>query len=122
MAKKSTTSVVNAKPDELKEVRESFTRIIDLWEKDFERYKDDTKFMSGAHWPEKVRKQRDGDDRLSLVVDKLQQYKKQVVNNSRQNRPQIKVRPVAGGANVETAEIFDGLPAHSGAQQRRYGL
>lgn len=103
-----------AKPpvDELKDIRDRFEKIADLWKKDRERYKADIKFLAGEHWPAATKHQRDGDERLSLVIDKLSQYQHQVVNDSRQNRPQIKVRPVDSNADIETAEIYDGLVRH----------
>lgn len=111
MAKKS-RSVVDAKPDELKDVRERFNKIADLWDKDRERYKSDSEFSFGNHWPEAVKRKRDADERLSLVVDKLDQYLHQVINTSRQNRPQIVVRPIDSDADIATAETFDGLCRH----------
>lgn len=109
MAKKP-KSALNA-VDELKPIRERFEKIAELREKDFKRYRDDIHFLLIDHWPADVRSQRDQDKRLTLQVDKLLQYQHQVVNDSRMNRPQIKVTPISGGAK-ETAEVFDGLIRH----------
>lgn len=110
MAKKRT--VLIDKVDDLAPVRERFEKIAELWAADRKRYKEDIKFMAGEHWPADIKAQRDKDGRLTLVVDKLSQYQHQVVNDSRQNRPQIKVRPVDSRADIKTAEIFDGLMRH----------
>jgi hypothetical protein len=45
-------------------------------------------------------------------MDKIGQYIRQIVNDGRQNRPSIKVRPVDSGADVPTAEVFQGLVRH----------
>jgi hypothetical protein len=106
------TSVLASKPDKTKGAREAFARISELWEKDRERYRADTKFFYVDHWPDQDRMKRDADNRLTLSIDKLSQYVHQVINESRQNRPTIKVRPVDSGSDVQTAEIFDGLCRH----------
>lgn len=111
MARK-TRSAVDQKPDEIAPIRDLFNRIAALWDDDFERYKSDVEFSFGDHWPDNVKRQRDNDQRLSLVVDKLDQYVRQVVNSGRQNRPQIVVRPVDSDADIATAETFDGLCRH----------
>ena len=111
MAKKA-KSVIEPKVDELAEVRKTFEHIAELNAKDRERYKADTHFLYVDHWPADVRARRNAEERLSLNVDKLSQYMHQVVNESRQNRPQIKVRPIDNDADIETAEIYDGLCRH----------
>jgi hypothetical protein len=101
-----------AKADPLHEHREAFKSFQDAWADDRKRYVADIKFSAGEQWDLNDVKAREKDGRPALVVDKLNQYVKQVVNDSRQNRPGIKVRPVDSGADVETAEIFQGLIRH----------
>lgn len=105
-----------AKPkDEFATLRERFTRVADMWNDDRKRYKDDMHFLHVDHWPPGVRLQRESDltnPRLCLEIDQLSQYQRQVINDSRQNRPQIKVRPVDSFADIETAKIYDGLCRH----------
>lgn len=113
MAKaKKTEEKAEAKADPLHEHREAFARFKDAWSDDRKRYVEDMRFAAGDQWDEKDKKARDDDGRPCLVVDKLNQYVKQVVNDSRQNRPGIKVRPVDSGADPETAEIYQGLIRH----------
>jgi hypothetical protein len=50
--------------------------------------------------------------RPCLVVDKVNQYKNQIVNNMRQNRAGIKVRPVDDYADIEVAEVLQGIVRH----------
>lgn len=63
----------------------------------------------GDQWPAKVRKQREAEGRPVLTLNKLNAFIKQVVNDSRQNKPAITVVPVDGGADVDTAEVIGGL-------------
>ena len=71
---------------------------------------EDLKFARlGEQWPDQIRKQRELDGRPILTINKLPAFIRQVVNDSRQNRPQIKVKPVDDKADVDTARIYEGL-------------
>jgi len=73
-------------------------------------YKEDTLFVRAREqWPENIRKQREADGRPCLTIDKLGPVIRQVVNDSRQNKPSIKVHPVDSEGDPETAEIINGL-------------
>lgn len=98
--------------DPLHEARERYDRAKDAWSADRKRYIDDVKFAAGEQWPETIRTEREGDGRPVLVVDKCGQYIRQVVNDSRQARPSIKIRPVDSQADIETADIMQGLCRH----------
>lgn len=50
--------------------------------------------------------------RPCLTINKLPQHVKQVTNDQRQNRPSGKVIPADDKADVELAEIFDGIVRH----------
>lgn len=72
-------------------------------------------FRNLEQWDQATKNERLNDTegpRPCLVVDKLNQHVQQVVNDQRQNRPQIKVRPVDDKADPETAKIYDGLIRH----------
>lgn len=97
---------------EIADIRKRYERAEDYWAADRKAALEDLEFRAGAHWPEKVRAAREKDERPCLVLDKLSQYVRQIVNDGRQNRPSIKVRPVDGGADVQTAEVFQGLIRH----------
>lgn len=83
--------------------------------KNRERALDDLKFSLGEQWPDEVRRARETDpngSRPCLTVNKLGQYVRQVVNDSRQNKPAIKVRPVDSGSDPEVADMLQGLVRH----------
>jgi hypothetical protein len=77
-----------------------------------DRADDDLRFAAGEQWPEQVRKIRESDEagnRPCLTVNKTGQYVRQVVNDSRQNSPAIKVFPIGDDADTERAEILNGM-------------
>ena len=77
---------------------------------------DDIRFVGLLEqWPVQLKAMREGDPqgaRPCLVVDKVNQYKNQVVNSMRQNRPSIKARPVDDAGDVEVAEVYQGIIRH----------
>ena len=79
---------------------------------DFNRneYEEDIKFgRLGIQWPEKVKKQREEEGRPCLTVNKIPSFIRQVVNDSRQNKPGIVVNPIDNGADIATAEVINGI-------------
>ena len=50
--------------------------------------------------------------RPTLTINKLPQHVRQVTNDQRQNRPGAKVIPVDDNADVEVAEVFNGMIRH----------
>lgn len=76
---------------------------------------DDIKFVRlGDQWPEAVKRDRErpGRERPCLTINRLFQFRNQVINEIRQNRPSIKVRPVDDNADIDTAEVIQGLIRH----------
>ena len=73
---------------------------------------DDLNFIAGNQWPEAVRKERQDDARPTLTVDRLASACNQVINDQKQNRPQIKIRPVDDSADLKTAEVIEGIMRH----------
>lgn len=74
-------------------------------------------FRAGEQWPSAIKKDRedqtqDGGARPCPVLDKTNQYVRQVINEERQNRAAIRIRPVDDRADKETAEVFTGIIRH----------
>jgi hypothetical protein len=66
-------------------------------------------------WDERLRSARTGDPkgaRPCLTISDLPPRVRQVTNDVRQNKPSIKIRPVDSGADLDTAEIFNGIFRH----------
>jgi len=71
---------------------------------------EDIKFARlGEQWPDNVKKSRQEEGRPCLTINKLPSFIRQVVNDSRQNKPAIAVHPVDNGADKDTAEVIGGL-------------
>jgi len=84
---------------------------------------DDLRFYAGSpdnhwQWPADVLATRGAvqgqtiNARPTLTINKLPQHVRQVTNDQRQNRPGAKVIPVDDNADVEVADIFNGLIRH----------
>lgn len=96
--------------DKLKEEREEFEEAADAEADNRNVALDDLKFARlNEQWPEEIRKQRELEGRPILTINKMNSFIRQVVNDSRQNRPQIKVKPVDDKADVVTANVLEGL-------------
>lgn len=73
-------------------------------------FKDDIKFARlSDQWPEGVRAAREQEHRPCLTINKVAPVIRQVVNDSRLNRPAMTVRPVDSKADKATADIITGL-------------
>ena len=84
---------------------------------------DDLRFMAGSadnnyQWPSDVLSSRASSQGMSinsrpcLTINKLPQHVRQVTNDQRQNRPTGKVIPSDDNADIEVAEIFNGMVRH----------
>lgn len=69
-------------------------------------------FVAGDQWDPQAKQQRSITGRPCLTINKLPTYLHQVTNDQRQNVPSIKVHPVDNGADVDTAEVVQGLIRH----------
>ena len=81
------------------------------WSSIYEAGKDDLYFLSdseGAQWDQKSFEARKRRNKPALQIDQLTQFVNQVSNDIRMNTPSINVIPHSGGADIETAEIFQG--------------
>jgi len=99
----------------LEEARERFQHADEAEAQNRAEWLDDLKFLALDQWPEALKRQRENDPngaRPCLVLDKCNQHVRQVVNDMRQNRPAIKVRPEDNRASKDTAEVFSGLIRH----------
>lgn len=75
-----------------------------------EHQREDIRFIKmREQWPEQVRRQREEQGRPCLTIDQLGPVVRQVVNDCRMNKPEIKVRPVDSHGDPKTAEIISGL-------------
>ncbi len=105
MADLTDEQIIHACRDRFKMVEE----IESEWRKNFV---EDLKFYSGDQWPGQVKADRETEGRPCLTVNRIPQFVRQITNDQRQNRPSIKVFPVGGGSDKDTAKIIQGLIKH----------
>ena len=119
----SPSSRRNRKEDVLATARTRMTMALSAYSDSREDELDDLRFMAGSpdnqwQWPQDVLATRGSvqgqtvNARPCLTINKLPQHVRQVTNEQRQNRPAGKVIPVDDKADVEMAEIFDGMVRH----------
>src|SRR6478736_7414011 len=69
--------------------------------------------LGGEHqWPPEILKLRQDDGKPCLSINRIPAMIHQVINDTRQNKPGITVKPVDSGADRHTAEIMSGLIRH----------
>ena len=109
--------------DTLQMMRDRLRQAIGAYSESREDELDDLRFMAGSpdnqwQWPQDVLATRGSvqgqtvNARPCLTINKLPQHVRQVTNEQRQNRPSGKVIPVNDQADVEVAEVLDGIVRH----------
>ncbi len=78
---------------------------------------EDTKFAEGDsrnkyQWDAAQHQARTKDGRPALTINKVRQGCLQIINDQRQNKSQIRVRPVGDGASFPAAEVHEGIVRH----------
>lgn len=108
-----TAADTSKEDDILDDIKEAFEAASDGANQNYQDALDDFNFARlSEQWPLKIRRQRELDGRPCLTVNRLPSFIRQVVNDARQNKPSINAHPVDSQADVETAEIINGLFRH----------
>lgn len=99
----------------LEEARRRFRRAYDWEATARSRFLDDLKFAEGDaynnyQWPTGIQGERS--KRPMLTINRVRQHNLDILNDARQSRVAVKVRPLRGGASYESAMILDGLIRH----------
>lgn len=101
----------------VREAKDRFARC-ESWESDARKlFLDDYKFAeadsdNGYQWPDNLMQSRELDDRPCLTVNKTRQHNLQIINDMKQNKPGVDVRPVGSGATFLAAQVFEGVIRH----------
>lgn len=88
---------------------EQFEQFEEGWREFRTAYDEDQAFRSGEQWPAALKQQREnspGGARPCLVLDKLNQYIRQVVNTARQNPISVKISASDYAASDEGAKVL----------------
>lgn len=99
------------------EAKERFRKCQD-WESQFrQREREDIKFANGDpdnqwQWEQTLYGARSADSKPCLTINKVRQHNLQIINDAKQNKPGVNVRPVADEATYEAAQVFEGVIRH----------
>lgn len=77
-----------------------------------QRGKESLEFRWGNQWPDDVYNDRTTDNRPALTINHTNAFCSRIENQMRQDRARIRCQPVGDGANVDTAEVVNGLIRH----------
>ena len=106
------------KPDSIiEEALKRFKECEDREDDNRKRAEDAIRFRAGKQWPDQIKKMREdpyqeGGAQPCPVLDKTNQYIRQVINEERVNTPRLKFRPVDDVADPKVAEVYDGIARH----------
>lgn len=88
------------------------------WEAEYrEKEVHDLKFANGDpennwQWEEQLRTYRQDRNKPCLTINKVRQHNLQVINDAKQNKPGVNIRPVGDGATYQAAQVFEGVVRH----------
>lgn len=94
---------------DIEEILERYQQCKTFWDEPYKRGQEDTEFVLGNQWPEKIKAQREAKGRPCVVENRMLPFVNQVINQIRQARPSIIPKPVDDKADVEVAEIMRGV-------------
>lgn len=92
------------------EVLKKYQACEDAYSEQYERCIEDWEFLHGiGQWDAKIKENRRLSGSPCLVLNQLLPYANQVVNDIRQANIAIRVSPVDENADIDTAEVFQGI-------------
>lgn len=80
---------------------------------------------NGYQWPNRLFQQRDIAGKPCLTINETRQHNLQIINDAKQNKPGIKIRPTGGGASAASAKVWQDIVRHIeyiSSAQRAYDL
>lgn len=94
-------------PEYMTSLRERFDVMVTAWATNRDQAINDDKFVGGDQWEEVIRKEREEEGRPMLTYNLLLTFCNQIVNRTRQEWPQLRVKPVQGdiGALKRVANV-----------------
>ncbi len=99
----------------VEEAKHNFSQSAEFDREEREQRLEDFKFAALEQWPAALKMWREKDkngQRPCLVLDNSGQYRRQVINDTRMNMPEIKYAPVDDKADKRTAEVLTGVVRH----------
>jgi len=108
----------NEEENELIKQAKDFFKRASSWEASARvNFEYDYKFANGDthnkyQWDNDIVAARELDDKPCLTINKVQQHNLMVINDAKQNKPGVRIRPVGDEASFEGAQIFQELIYH----------
>lgn len=101
----------------LTEAKARFKRCQDFESDARARFTDDLKFVNadsdnGWQWPDSIRLSRQDDAKPMLTINKTRQHALMVINESKENKPGVRVNAVGGDASYDSAQVYEGVIRH----------
>jgi hypothetical protein len=94
----------------LKQAKDAFKDANEWRNSNAERWEEDYRFARlGEQWDDDIKKIREEEKRPLWTYNLMPSFIRQVTNDARQNKPQIKVFPVDDSSDPDTAQILNGL-------------
>jgi hypothetical protein len=92
------------------EAKRRFEYCLEVESSAVKHFLDDYRFAegdsdNGYQWPNDLRKARELSKQPSLTINETRQHNLQIINDAKQNKPGIKIRPTGGQASAEAASI-----------------
>lgn len=95
--------------DIVKAARDRMAESVDADQENRERAYEDLKFLTGDQWPQDVREEREADGKITLTINRLPQFVRQVTGDIRKMNPAINILPGDTETSEDTADIVEGL-------------
>ena len=96
----------------LSDIKNRYTIASDAWRDIYTKAEDDTRFaydVGEGQWPDAIRHSKQNSNKPCLTINKLQKYIRRLRGEMQMNRPHMKVIPVDDKADVQRAEIYNGI-------------
>jgi hypothetical protein len=91
---------------------------VKLFEHNARQYgRDDQKFAdgdsyNGYQWPQNIRRNRERDQKPCLTLNRTRQHNLLIINDAKQNKPGIQIRPTGNEATYEAAMVLEAIIRH----------
>ena len=107
----------------IERVRDRFSACVDYESFARNNYDNDTKFANGDsinnyQWPDNIRFNRvgavggAGSAKPCLTINKTKVHNLSIINDAKQNKPGVNIRPIGDGATYEAAQVYMDIVRH----------
>lgn len=98
----------------LTEAKKRFKACVEWESQARKRFLDDLRFDAADadnrwQWPNAIWDNRENRQAPSLTINKIHVHNLQIINDGKQNKPGVKIRPTGGEATYRSAQIYEGV-------------